>query len=218
VQTLSIEAPARGRVLVPDVDSPRGLLVGFHGYAETAETQLERLAAVPGTDAWTLVAAQGLNRFYRGRTQDVVAGWMTRQDRDDAIRDNVAYVDNVIEATRNGSEPIVVAGFSQGVAMAFRAAVLGRAGVNGVIAVGGDIPPELLAGSASASPFPRVLLIRGATDDWYTAKKLDADMSALRARGQEPEAFTHDGGHEWTADVAMAAGDFLAHWNGLRTR
>lgn len=218
MRTLSIEAPAHGRVLVRDVDSPRGLLVGFHGYAETAETQLERLAAVPGTDAWTLVAAQGLNRFYRGRTQDVVAGWMTRQDRDDAIRDNVAYVDNVIEATRNGSEPIVVAGFSQGVAMAFRAAVLGRAGVNGVIAVGGDIPPELLAGSASASPFPRVLLIRGATDDWYTAKKLDADMSALRARGEEPEAFTHDGGHEWTADVAMAAGDFLAHWNGLRTR
>jgi len=218
VRTLSIEAPAHGRVLVRDVDSPRGLLVGFHGYAETAQTQLERLAAVPGTDAWTLVAAQGLNRFYRGRTQDVVAGWMTRQDRDDAIRDNVAYVDNVIEATRNGSEPIVVAGFSQGVAMAFRAAVLGRAGASGVIAVGGDIPPELLAGSASASPFPRVLLIRGATDDWYTAKKLDADMSALRARGQEPEAFTHDGGHEWTADVAMAAGDFLAHWNGLRTR
>ena len=218
MRTLSIEAPAHGRVLVRDVDSPRGLLVGFHGYAETAETQLERLAAVPGTDAWTLVAAQGLNRFYRGRTQDVVAGWMTRQDRDDAIRDNVAYVDNVIEATRNGSEPIVVAGFSQGVAMAFRAAVLGRAGVNGVIAVGGDIPPELLAGSASASPFPRVLLIRGATDDWYTAKKLDADMSALRARGEEPEAVTHDGGHEWTADVAMAAGDFLAHWNGLRTR
>ena len=218
MRTLSIEAPAHGRVLVRDVDSPRGLLVGFHGYAETAETQLERLAAVPGTDAWTLVAAQGLNRFYRGRTQDVVAGWMTRQDRDDAIRDNVAYVDNVIEATRNGSEPIVVAGFSQGVAMAFRGAVLGRAGVNGVIAVGGDIPPELLAGSASASPFPRVLLIRGATDDWYTAKKLDADMSALRARGEEPEAFTHDGGHEWTADVAMAAGDFLAHWNGLRTR
>ena len=218
MRTLSIEAPAHGRVLVRDVDSPRGLLVGFHGYAETAETQLERLAAVPGTDAWTLVAAQGLNRFYRGRTQDVVAGWMTRQDRDDAIRDNVAYVDNVIEATRNGSEPIVVAGFSQGVAMAFRAAVLGRAGVNGVIAVGGDIPPELLAGSASASPFPRVLLIHGATDDWYTAKKLDADMSALRARGEEPEAFTHDGGHEWTADVAMAAGDFLAHWNGLRTR
>jgi len=216
VRTLSIEAPAHGRVLVRDVDSPRGLLVGFHGYAETAEAQLGRLTAVPGTDSWTLVAAQGLNRFYRGRTQDVVAGWMTRQDRDDEIRDNVAYVDNVIEATRTGSGPIVFAAFSQGVAMAFRAAVLGRARAGGVVAVGGDIPPELLADSASS--FPRVLLIRGATDDWYTAKKLDADMSALRARGEDPEAFTHDGGHEWTGEVAMAAGNFLARWDGLKRR
>src|SRR4029450_10039433 len=145
MRTLSIAAPTHGRVLVRDVGSPRGLFVGFHGYAETAEVQMERLAAVPGADGWTLVAAQGLNRFYRGRTQDVVAGWMTRQDRSDAIRDNVAYVDNVIEATRIGSEPIVFAGFSQGVAMAFRAAVLGSARASGVIAVGGDIPPELLA-------------------------------------------------------------------------
>jgi predicted esterase len=211
VRTLSIEAPAHGRVLVRDVDSPRGLLVGFHGYAETAEAQLERLTAVPGMDAWTLVAAQGLNRFYRGRTQDVVAGWMTRQDRDDAIRDNVAYIDNVIDATRTGSEAIVFAGFSQGVAMAFRAAVLGKARAIGVVAVGGDVPPELLAGSVS--PFPRVLLIRGATDDWYTAKKLEADISALRARGADPEAFTHDGGHEWTGDVARAAGKVLARWS-----
>jgi predicted esterase len=85
-----------------------------------------------------------------------------------------------------------------------------------VVAVGGDIPPELLAGSASS--FPRVLLIRGATDDWYTAEKLDADMSALRARGEDPEAFTHDGGHEWTEAVARAAGNFLAHWGGLKKR
>ena len=64
---------------------------------------------------------------------------------------------------------------------------------SGVIAVGGDIPAELLADPASR--FPRVLLIRGATDDWYTAKKLDADLSALRARGDDPEAFTHHAGH-----------------------
>lgn len=216
MRTLSIEAPTHGRVLVRDVGSPRGLLVGFHGYAETAEVQMERLTAVPGTDGWTLAAAQGLNRFYRGTTRDVVAGWMTRQDREDAIRDNVTYVDNLIKVTRTGSEPIVFAGFSQGVAMAFRAAVLGSARASGVVAVGGDIPPELLADSASC--FPRVLLIRGATDDWYTAQKLDADMSALRARGEDPESFTHHGGHEWTGEVAMAAGDFLARWNGLKRR
>ena len=101
------------------------LFVGFHGYAETAEVQMERLAAVPGTDGWTLVAAQGLNRFYRGRTEDVVAGWMTRRDREDAIRDDTVYVGHVIGVTRTAADPMVAAGFSQGVAMAFRAAVRG---------------------------------------------------------------------------------------------
>jgi predicted esterase len=175
---------------------------------ETAVIQMERLSAVPGADRWTLVSVQGLNRFYRGRTQDVVAGWMTRQDREAAIHDNIAYVDNVIDAIHTGAEPIVFTGFSQGVAMAFRAALRGRAGASGVIAVGGDIPPELLADSAPQ--FPRVLLMRGATDEWYTATKLAADVAALRARGDDPEPLTYDGGHEWTAEVSAAAGRFLA--------
>ena len=208
VRTLSIAAPTHGRVLVRDVGSPRGLFVGFHGYMETADIQMERLAAVPGADEWTLVSVQGLHRFYRGRTQDVVAGWMTRQDREDAIADNIAYVDNVIDFTRTGSEPIVFTGFSQGVATAFRAAVRGRSSAKGVIAVGGDIPPELLADSGSR--FPRALLMRGKTDDYYTAGKLAADVAALRARGDEPESLTYDGGHEWTAEVADAAARFLA--------
>jgi predicted esterase len=208
VRTISIAAPAHGRVLIRDVGFPRGLFVGFHGYMETAEIQMERLAEVPGADAWTLVAAQGLNRFYRGKTQDVVAGWMTRQDRDEAIRDNIAYVDNVIDFTGTGSEPIVFTGFSQGVAMAFRAAVRGRQRASGVIAIGGDIPPELLADPESR--FPRVLLIRGARDDWYTAHKLASDVSALRARGDDPAAFTFHGGHEWTGEVAATVGRFLS--------
>jgi predicted esterase len=169
---------------------------------------MQRLAAIPGSDRWGLVSVQGLHRFYRGRSQDVVAGWMTRQDREDAIRDNIAYVDNVIDATRAGGEPIVLTGFSQGVAMAFRAAVRGRAGANAVIAMGGDIPPELLADPGSR--FPRVLLMRGAADDWYTAQKLAADVAALRARGDDPESFTCAGGHEWTAETSAAAGRWLA--------
>jgi len=38
---------------------------------------------------------------------------------------------------------VVFAGFSQGVAMAFRAAVNAGRRVAGVISVGGDIPPEI---------------------------------------------------------------------------
>ena len=51
---------------------------------------------------------------------------MTRQDREAAIADNIDYVDRVVAATRTAAEPLVFAGFSQGVAMAFRAAVRGK--------------------------------------------------------------------------------------------
>ena len=208
LRTIEVAAPAHGRVLVRDGGAPRGLLVGFHGYMENAEIMMERLAAIPGAEGWTLVAVQGLHRFYKGRSEVVVASWMTRQDRESAIRDNIAYVDNVVERTRTASESIVFVGFSQGVAMAFRAAVRGQAGAAGVIAVGGDIPPELL--SDAGSRFPPVLLTRGVQDDWYTTEKLRQDVAALRARGEEPETLEYGGGHEWTPEVAQRAAEFLA--------
>jgi predicted esterase len=186
----------------------RGLLVGFHGYVETAAIQMQRLAAVPGSSMWTLVSIEGLHRFYRGRTQDVVASWMTRQDRDIAIADNLAYVAAALEEVPHGpGSRIVYTGFSQGVAMAFRAAVLGRGSSSGIIAAGGDVPPELLADRSLQ--FPPVLLARGLRDEWFTAAKFDADAAALAARGVSIRSVQYDGVHEWNAEVASEAGRFL---------
>src|ERR1700716_1960617 len=96
----TIAANTHGRYLVVPAAAaaPAGLLVGFHGYAEGAEMQLERLRAIPGSDRWRLVAIQGLHRFYQRRTNEVIASWMTRQDRELAIADNLAYVNAVIDA------------------------------------------------------------------------------------------------------------------------
>ena len=210
MQTLNIATGTHGRVLVRDVATPRGLLVGFHGYAENAEIQMQRLESVTGTEHWTLVSVQGLNRFYRSRSEEVVASWMTRQDREVAIEDNVDYINHVVAATRTSDEPVVFAGFSQGVAMAFRAGVRGKAAAAGVIAVGGDVPPELLADRSLR--FPPVLLVRGERDDWYTDAKLSADVAALQDLSVAVETVTFDGGHEWTAEVSAAAARILHNW------
>src|SRR5688500_20116210 len=85
----SIETPTHGRVLVRDARSPSAVLLGFHGYMESAEIQMDRLVSLPGSVARVLVAVQGLPRFYRGRSQAVIASWMTREDRADLIRDNI---------------------------------------------------------------------------------------------------------------------------------
>src|SRR5262245_25946469 len=92
VQTIETRTHGRFLVRVPAMPGPWPLIVGFHGYAESADDHLEALQAIPGTDSWLLVAVQALHRFYARREQRVVASWMTRQDRELAIADNVDYV------------------------------------------------------------------------------------------------------------------------------
>jgi predicted esterase len=208
----SIATTTHGRYLVqpPAANGPAPLLVGFHGYAEAAEAQLERMRAIPGVDAWRVVAPQGLHRFYQRRANEVVASWMTRQDRELAIADNVAYVAAVVDAVASEwADPreIVYAGFSQGVATTFRAAARSTRPIGGVIAVGGDVPPELDA--AALARIPAVLICRGVRDEWYTTGKFDADIGRLRAAGAAVTPLAFDGGHEWAEPVLRAAAAFL---------
>jgi predicted esterase len=94
------------------------------------------------------------------------------------------------------------------VAMAFRAAMLGRWPGSGIIAVGGDVPPELVADRSMR--FPKVLLVRGIRDEWYTQATFDADVARLRSRGTGVEPMAFDGGHEWGPDPSTAVASFLA--------
>jgi predicted esterase len=206
----TLQAAVHGRYLVEPAAAPAGLLIGFHGYAEAAEAALARMQSIPSADEWLLVAIQGLHRFYRGRSRDVVASWMTRQDRELAIADNLRYVEGVVEhVTREWrvSGPIVFTAFSQGVAMAYRAACRSSGAVAGVISLGGDVPPEL--DPAGLSRIPAALVGRGARDDWYTVEKLAADVSRLEAAGVVVARVTIDAGHDWTKEFDAAAAAFL---------
>ena len=186
------------------------MLAGFHGYAEAAEIHLARLRLTPRADRWTIVSIQGLHRFYQRRTGEVIASWMTRQDRELAMADNRAYVAAVISAewrAQRCAGGVVLAGFSQGVAMAFRAVDAIAEPVLGVIAVGGDVPPEL--DRVRLAAIGRVLLMRGARDPVYTPDKWRHDQHRLREAGVTVIDVEFDGGHEWSAPVVEAAGAFL---------
>jgi predicted esterase len=199
-----------GRFLVRPAFSPPpvGMLFGFHGYAQTAEMLHAELEAIPGTGAWITVSVQGLHQFYT-RAGLVVASWMTRQDRELAIADNLAYVRTVVARVRAEAPagvPAVFLGFSQGAAMAFRAAahVPGSAGV---VVLAGDVPPEL---RAAPTRLPPVLLGRGHAEEWYTREQLAADLAWLETTGTPATLCEFEGGHEWTDAFRSAAGDFLA--------
>lgn len=214
--TLSVPAQVHGTVLCrePLVESgvAAPLLVGFHGYGENAERHLAELVRIPGTESWRVAAVQALHPFYT-RTQEVVASWMTRFDREHAIEDNIAYVVGVVERLRDesrGSEvgALVFAGFSQGVAMAYRAAARLGASCRGVIALGGDVPPEI--SERELAGLPAVLVGAGLGESFYTPTKLNADIARLRAAGVDARPAPFAGGHEWTDEFRAVAGGFLA--------
>ena len=204
-------ATSHGRYLLsaPASGAADLVLVGFHGYAEAAEAQLERLSSFPGAERAALVSIQGLHRFYRGRSTDVVASWMTRQDRELAIADNLSYIDAVLREVTSGLDrpPVVFSGFSQGGAMAFRAACASPLRVSGVIVLGNDIPPEL--DERALARLPAVLIGRGERDTWYTAEKMTADLQRLRTAGVTVDEVVLDAGHEWTPAFSQIAGKFL---------
>lgn len=215
-QTLSVPARVHGTVLCRE---PLGetagiapLLVGFHGYGENAEKHLAELVRIPGTETWRVAAVQALHPFYT-RTQEVVASWMTRFDREHAIEDNIAYVQAAVDRLRErnpGGEEgtLVLAGFSQGVAMAYRAAAQLGNRCRGVIALGGDVPPEI--SERELAGLPKVLVGAGVAESFYTPSKLNADIARLRAAGVDARPAPFAGGHEWTDEFRGIAGRFLA--------
>jgi predicted esterase len=223
---LSVPTTVHGRVLIEsdgDAAVSSGVLAGFHGYGENAEDMMAALRLIPGASAWTRVSIQALNRFYTRGDAKVVANWMTREDREQAIADNIAYVDNALdralgpstrqsdEKARSGQAPLVFVGFSQGVAMAYRAALMGARPVAGVIALAGDIPPEFKTDMPTRQPWPRVLIGVGDKEEWYSADKVEHDLAFLTSHGVPHSITRFRGGHEWTDEFRVAAGEFLTN-------
>jgi predicted esterase len=207
----SIATTIHGRYLadVPDQQGPHPLLVGFHGYGETAETHLEQLRRIPGSPDWVIVSVRALHLFYT-KGGDVVGSWMTKLDRDDAVADNAAYVSAIVTEVKAAlpvDGRLAFIGFSQGASMAYRAAARGGHPCQAVLAIAGDMPPEVA--DDALFRWPPVLITRGEQDRYFAADKMERDVAHLRGRGADVETVVFPGGHEWADPVFAAAGSLL---------
>ena len=177
-----------GRVLVAEARAAaaRGLMVGFHGYGENAGIQMERLRAIPGAAAWTLVSVQALHRFYDRRTQQVIACWMTHEDREDAIADNLAYMTAALEGVP--SRPVaagrlrrLLAGCGDGLPRGLPWPAPGGRPSSRSAAMFRRSCCRILR-----STFPRVLMIRGRQGRVVFAAEIRGRIRPPCARGVSP--------------------------------
>lgn len=207
-----VEAAVQGRYWVREgLAGPAApVLVGFHGYGEDAETLLGEINLIPGVTAWKRIAIQGLHPFYKSRTGEVVASWMTSLDREAAIRNNIGYVQRVLDRELGREEDpiaLVYTGFSQGCAMAYRAAAGVSRPCQGVVALGGDVPSELA--EEGLTDLPVALVGGGSRDSWYTEEKLLQDLEVLEVQGVDARPVRFAGAHEWTDGFRATFGRFL---------
>ncbi len=113
---LTTQRTARYYCSLP-AQNPQRILLVCHGYAQAANDFIQEILPAAGPDQ-VIVAPEGLSRFYRrGFEGEVVASWMTREDRMGEISDQHQYLDQLVASLYGqfGVLPLSVLGFSQGV-------------------------------------------------------------------------------------------------------
>lgn len=208
MDTRVVSARTHGRYLIFIPEHSRGTLVGFHGYKENAAIHMDVLRRIAGDRPLGLISIQGLHRFY-AKGGEVVASWMTKEDREHAIADNVDYIGRVLTAVADEfgiTRPMIYVGFSQGVAMAFRAAAFVQRPCDAVIALGSDVPPDV---APVAATLPAVLYARGDQDEFYPATQAATDLRVLKSAGVRVEEYVFSGGHVWSAACIEKSATFV---------
>ncbi len=185
-------------VQVPEQMGPHPLLIVLHGFGQVARQFIKVFE--PLAQKGILVAApQGAHQFYTHLKKGQVGfSWLTRYERDQSVSDFVAYMEQFYkllqETCEVDSQRVFMLGFSQGVSMAYRTWAHSSLPVRGVIACGGDLPPDIVEKLQGLPPI-QILLVHGRQDEDVSPEKAQEAIKHLRARGLKPKLFDFEGGH-----------------------
>lgn len=133
IEKLTVAKTARYAITGAAHADAAWLWIVFHGYGQLAADFIAPFASLAAADT-RVIAPEGLSRFYTeapradgGHLSRIGASWLTRDDREDELRDALAMLHAVvarehalISASRGEKPRIAVLGFSQGVAMSMR--------------------------------------------------------------------------------------------------
>lgn len=204
---LRVHRTARYYVLGTPGPRTKEVWIACHGYGQLAASFAKALEPLHDDGGRRVVVVpEALSRFYlddpnkrHGPDSPVGAAWMTREDREREIADNIAYLDDLTtEVWRDigPSVPIVALGFSQGVATVCRWAALGRTKIQRLILWGGTLPNDLPTGRGSQLfGGAEVVLVAGRRDPAVSPAAIDRDVADLGGQGVSARVVRFEGGH-----------------------
>ena len=169
-----------------------------HGYLQRAEDFIKMF------DFWDdgktyIVAPEALNRSYlKGGYDKTGATWMTKDDRENEIKDYVAYLNQVfqkIQAEKPEHATMNVLGFSQGATTVSRWFNNNELDIKELVLYAGELGAEMLANPQEiAFSAKRKTFVYGTSDQYITAENVEAVNGLFKALGFAVRTF--EGGHE----------------------
>ncbi len=183
--------------IVGDLTNATEAWLILHGYGMLAQGILHwfRAAERPGR---VLIAPEALSRFYAEEKgiRRVGASWMTREDRENDLADQQAYLDRVVREFVGVIPRLELHGFSQGVAAGARWVIRGVRPVARLVCWGGTVPHEIdpaaLGQLLGGNP---VHFAVGERDHWVAPTLVEADAARLREGGCPTVVHHFVGGH-----------------------
>ncbi len=171
------------------------VIIACHGYGQLANYFLKWFEGID-TEKYCVVAPEGLHRFYwKGFSGRVVSSWMTKEEREEDIKDYIRFLDTVADKFKH--QKIIALGFSQGAATISRWVAATNIQIDKLILWGGVFPEDLslqkIEKSSLSSP---IQLVYGDTDEYYSEKTISKIKTQLEHLEINVEITSFEGGHK----------------------
>lgn len=202
---ITIEKTARVRVLHPE-GRPKATVLALHGYGQLVEFFIRKFTGLKDAQ-YKVIAPEGFHRFYQqGHSGRVGASWMTREARLQDISDYEKYLDQVVKTFAEPDIPLLVFGFSQGVATACRWVSHTSFPVKGLITWAGTFPPDV-NWNVNAEKLNRMIFhaFFGDNDEFISLDKAKELILELDSMGVQVDSTTYQGPHDFSSNQLLKA-------------
>lgn len=188
---------ARYYILGEQTDDPQQeVWLVLHGYGQLAQYFVRNFEPLL-QEGVAVVAPEGLSLFYlQGTEGRVGATWMTREFREAAIQNYVAYLQQIYRMLALENKRLVLFGFSQGCSTLVRWVVQQRVPFRKMVLWAGEFPPDVNPEVCRQTfTSQQLFYVYGDADPYITPERVVALRERFRTFHFDPEIIRFAGKH-----------------------
>lgn len=189
-------------------ESTDEILFVLHGYGELASEFISKFTSLENGKRF-IIAPEAMNRFYlRGLYGKVGATWMTKEDRENEIKDYINYLDNVYNLllqNKTSGVKVRLLGFSQGGATASRWFTETECKIDELILWGSSVPHDINYSKLKSKLTSKLIYIIGDKDKFITKEKLTEELELLDQNKIDYEIKKYSGKHDILPELKSLA-------------